>query len=659
MINQEPQPKMLWQPSETWIQQTRLHDYMQWLRNHLGLEFTSYPALWRWSTEQLELFWESLWRYFEVHAHAPYSRVLAERAMPGARWFEGATLNYAEQVFSAEQKDHPALIWASETRGEGQMSWATLRRQVAVVATALRRMGVEQGDRVVGYLPNAPEAVVAFLAAASLGAVWSSAPPEFGEKAVLDRFKQIEPKVLFAVDGYRYGGKDFERLPVVRALMNEIPSLQHTVLIPYLNTDASLDGATRFGELPREAAELRFTPVPFDHPLWILYSSGTTGLPKAIVQGHGGIMLEHLKMNAFHLDLHSGDRFFWFTTTGWMMWNLLVGGLLVGSSVVLYDGSPNYPDLNVLWALAERTGVNVFGASAGFITACVKAGLELGKTRDLSRLRAIGSTGSPLSPEGFRWVYEAVGSDVWLSSTSGGTDLCTAFVGGCPLLPVYEGELQARMLGADVRALDADGHSLIGEAGELVIAAPMPSMPLFFWNDAGNVRYLASYFDTYPGLWRHGDWISFNKHGGAVIYGRSDATLNRQGVRIGTAELYAAVGELPEVVDSLAVGLERPNGGYFLPLFVVLREGQTLNEILKQKIRRCIIERLSPRHQPDEIYQVPEVPRTLSGKKLEVPVKKLLMGISSRLEMGPGTLANPGALQAFEAFAKAMEAKNP
>jgi acetoacetyl-CoA synthetase len=505
---------------------------------------------------------------------------------------------------------------------------------VARIAAGLRRLGVRRGDRVVAYLPNVPETVAAFLATASIGAIWSSCAPEFGAPTVIDRWGQIEPKVLLAVERYRYGGRDFDRRDRIAELERAIPSLEHTVTLP-----------SGWDALTAESGELQFEQVPFDHPLWVLYSSGTTGLPKAIVQGHGGILVEHLKKAHLHMDLRPQDRLFWFTTTGWMMWNFLVGGLLSGTTIVLYDGQP---DVRGLWRFAGEAGVTCFGTSAGFIGACMKAEVEPAREADLSGLHSVGSTGSPLPVEGFEWVYEHVKRDLWLFSTSGGTDLCTAFVGGCPLLPVHAGELQARCLGAAVEAWDEQGRSLIGEVGELVITEPMPSMPLYFWNDPGDERYRASYFDTYPGVWRHGDWIKITERGGAVIYGRSDSTINRQGVRMGTSEIYSAVEGVPDVLDSLVVDVPGSDGGdSVMWLFVVPREDASLDEGLEAEIRRRVREHCSPRHVPDRMVAIAEVPRTLSGKKLEVPVKKILMGADPARAASRDSLANPDALDFF------------
>jgi acetoacetyl-CoA synthetase len=653
-------PEKLWEPPAELVDHARMTEYMRWLAAERGLEFDGYDDLWRWSVTDLDGFWSSIWDFFEVQADGGYDRVLSSHEMPGAEWFAGTRLNYAEHAFAGKDDAEPAILHASELRDLDELSWGELRAQVAALAAGLRGLGVERGDRVVAYLPNIPEAIVAFLASASIGAVWSSCSPDFGPASVIDRFAQIEPKALFAVDGYRYGGKDFDRRETLAELQAAMPSLVGTVVLPYLETDPDLSplrDARRWDELldAGEGAELSFDRVPFDHPLWVLYSSGTTGLPKAIVQGHGGILLEHLKKLHLHVDAHPGDRLFWFTTTGWMMWNFLVSGLLTRAAIVLYDGSPGHPDMSVLWELAARAGVTMFGTSASYIAACMKAGVEPGAGRDLSRLGAVGSTGSPLSPEGFDWIYEQLGADTWLFSTSGGTDLCTAFVGGTPLLPVYRGELQARALGAAVEAWDESGNAVIDEVGELVVTEPMPSMPLYFWGDEDGSRYRAGYFDFFPGVWRHGDWIEITSRGTAVIYGRSDSTINRSGVRMGTSEIYRAVLGVDAIVDALVVDIPRPGTEGWMPLFVVLREGAELDEGLRREIARRVRAQCSPRHVPDEVYAIAEVPRTLSGKALEVPVKRILMGTPAAQAASRDSLANPAALDWFSEMAAGLE----
>jgi acetoacetyl-CoA synthetase len=655
-------PEKLWEPSAELVERSRLREYMRWLEAERGLKLDTYDELWRWSVDDLEAFWSSIWDFFGIQADGGYEHAVGSREMPGAEWFAGTSLNYAEHVFAGKDDDAgAAILHASELRELGELSWGELRAQVAATAAGLRALGVQRGDRVVAYMPNVPEAIVAFLASASIGAVWSSCSPDFGPASVIDRFAQIEPKVLFAVDGYRYGGKDFDRRETLAQLQAAMPSLARTVVLPYLDPDPDLSplrDAMPWNELRAagEGAELSFERVPFDHPLWVLYSSGTTGLPKAIVQSQGGILLEHLKKLNLHVDAHPGDRLFWFTTTGWMMWNFLVSGLLTRAAIVLYDGNPGHPDMGVLWDLAERAGVTMFGTSASYIAACMKAGAEPGAGRDLSRLKAVGSTGSPLSPEGFDWIYEHLGTDTWLFSTSGGTDLCTAFVGGVALLPVYRGELQGRALGAAVEAWDEDGSPVTDEVGELVVTEPMPSMPVFFWgDDEEQSRYRASYFEHYPGVWRHGDWIEVTSRGTAVIYGRSDSTINRSGIRMGTSEIYRAVLGLDQIVDALVVDVPRPGTEGWMPLFVVLREGAELNDDLSKEIARRVRSQCSPRHVPDEVFQIAEVPRTLSGKVLEVPVKRILMGTPPKQAASRDSLANPAALDYFVALAGSLD----
>ncbi len=654
--------ELLWEPSTESVERSTMTRYMRWLADERGLEFGDYESLWRWSASEIEDFWGSIWDFFEVGASAPYSEVLRDHAMPGADWFPGALLSYPQHIFRNRDDADVAVRHASELRELGEVTWGELGDQVARAAAGLRELGIGRGDRVVAYMPNIPETLVAFLATASLGAIWSSCSPDFGASSVVDRFAQIEPKVLFCVDGYRYGGRDFDRTEVVAGLQSAMPTLERTVVLPYLAPEpdlSKLDRAITWHDLlaSGEGATLEFEQVPFDHPLWVLYSSGTTGLPKAIVQGHGGILLEQLKKLNLHVDAQEGDRLFWFTTTGWMMWNFLIGGLLTPASIVLYDGSPGHPDMGVLWDLAERAGMTCFGTSASYIAACMNAGVEPSDGRDLSTLRSVGSTGSPLSPEGFEWVYRHVGRDTWLFSTSGGTDVCTAFVGGVPLLPVYRGELQGRALGARVEAFDEDGNSIVDEVGELVITEPMPSMPLYLWGDDDGSRYRASYFDVYPGVWRHGDWIEITSRGTAVIYGRSDSTINRQGVRMGTSEIYRAVQGIPEITDALVVDIPKPGTEGWMPLFVVLADGETLDDELTGKIKRRIRELCSPRHVPDAVYEIAEVPRTLSGKVLEVPVKRILTGTPPEQAASRDSLANPRSLDYFVELAGTLAAE--
>jgi acetoacetyl-CoA synthetase len=638
-------PTVLWQPGEEFAGRTRMRAYMRWLAGERGVQAATYADLWRWSVDDLDGFWSSIAEYFDVRFHDPPSAVLGSRAMPGAQWFAGATLSYPEHILRDRDDAAVAIRHASELRPLTEMTWGELRMLTARIQAGLRDLGVTRGDRVVAYMPNIPEAIAAFLAVAGLGAIWSSCSPDFGARSVVDRFAQIEPKVLLAVDGYRYGGRDFDRGAVVEQIHAEVGGT--LVRLGYLDASGWQDGFLGPTDSP-----LELTPVPFDHPLWVLYSSGTTGLPKAIVHGHGGILLEQLKKLNLHLDAHREDRIFWFTTTGWMMWNFLAGVLLTPASIVLYDGNPGTPSLDRLWELAAEAGVTCFGTSAAFIAGCMKAGVRPAQGRDLSALRSVGATGSPLSPEGFRWVYDELGADTWLFSTSGGTDVCTAFVGGVPLEPVYVGELQGRSLGCDVQAFDEDGRALVDEVGELVITQPMPSMPLFFWGDPDGERLREAYFEMYPGIWRHGDWIELTSRGTAIIYGRSDSTINRGGVRMGTSEIYRAVLSLDEIVDALVVDVPREGEENWMALFVVLRAGAELGDELRAAIARRIREDCSPRHVPDDVFTVAEVPRTLSGKVLEVPVKRILSGTPPERAASRDSLANPAALDWFAEFAR-------
>ena len=653
-------PTPLWQPDPGRAEATQLVRFQHWATEHHGAPTGDYAALHAWSTDDLDRFWTAVAQWFDVRFSTPPTRALAGAAMPGAEWFPGARLNYAEHALrhgeAAEHAEQPAVLHLDESGADPQvLTWAELRRQVGSLAARLRELGVRPGDRVAGYVPNVPQAAVAVLATAAVGAVWTSCAPDFGARSVLDRFQQLEPVLLFAVDGYRYGGKAHDRSAVVAELRRELPSVREVVHIPLLGTPAP-DGARDWSALTSGDEQPVFEQVAFDHPLWVLYSSGTTGLPKAIVQGHGGIVVEHLKQAGLHLDLGPEDRFFWYTSTGWMMWNFLLAGLLVGASIVTYDGSPGYPATDAQWRIAERAGVTVFGTSAAYITACAKADLHPGRDLDLSRLRAIGTTGSPLPPDGFHWIHDRVRADLWLASVSGGTDLCSCFVGGVPTLPVYVGEIQAACLGVALEAWDADGKPVIGEVGELIVTKPVPSMPLHFWNDPEGTRYRESYFEDFPGVWRHGDWITISTRGTVVIHGRSDSTLNRQGVRMGSADIYEVVERLPQIRESLVIGLEQPDGGYWMPLFVVLAEGAVLDEELRTAVRNALREQLSPRHVPDEIIAVAALPHTLTGKRLEVPVKRILGGTPLARAVNPGSLDDPATLDPFVALAAARHA---
>jgi acetoacetyl-CoA synthetase len=646
--------EILWRPGAETVEGTRIGAYLRWLERHRDLRFEDYGGLWRWSVTDLTSFWSSIWQFFGIQADSPASEILTTREMPGAKWFPGARLNYARHALRGPRGE-TVLIALSQTRPHIELSRGELADEVARVRAGLRRLGVGEGDRVAAYLPSLPETVVAFLASASLGALWTACPPEFGVSSVVDRLGQIEPKVLIAVDGYRYGDRDVDRLGDVERLRSALPSVEQLVFLPYLDAEARPPaGAVTWAELRAEEGPLEFTEVDFDHPLWVLFSSGTTGPPKGIVHGHGGILLEHLKNFRLHHDVRPGDRVLWFTTTGWIMWNYLTSGLLADVSIVLYDGNPGHPELGVLWDLAAQARATLFGCGAAFIHSCIKAGIRPAEGRDLSALRAIGSTGSPLAPEAFDWIYSELGDDIWLASVSGGTDIAGAFIGGAPIVPVYRGELPARYLGVDVQAWDEDGNAVIDDVGELVVTQPMPSMPVRFWNDPGHERYTEAYFSTYPGVWRHGDWVRVTPRGSAVIHGRSDSTINRGGIRIGTAEIYSAVLDVDEIADALAVDVpsEDGTGDGFLYLFVVLAERARLTDEVRASLRARIRRDCSPRHVPDEVVVVPDIPRTLTGKLVEVPVKKLLMGRDAAGAASRDTLANPAAFDWFVEFAR-------
>ncbi|MEO8266627.1 MAG: acetoacetate--CoA ligase [Ilumatobacteraceae bacterium] len=644
-------PDLLWAPTPESIADTNVGQFVAWLHDEGKGTFDSYDALWRWSVDDTAGFWAAIWEFFDVRASVPYSQVLDHATMPGTKWFIGARLNYAEHILR-HGGGTPAIIGHSQTRAASTLTWDQLTDQVGRARAGLQRLGVGKGDRVAAYLPNVPETIVAFLATATLGAAWTSCAPEFGVQAVLDRFGQIDPMVLLVVDGYMYGSREIDRRSEVEAIRAGLPSLRATVALQYLR-DEVVVGAISWHELIAEPGPVEFEQVAADHPLYVLYSSGTTGMPKPIVHGHGGILLEHLKVLGLHADLGPTDRFFWFTTTGWMMWNYLVSGLLTGATIVTFDGDPAAPALDTLWGLAAHAEITWFGASAPYYMACRKAGLQPSEMHDLSRVRAVGSTGAPLPADGFHWVYDNVGNDVMLSSISGGTDICSAFVGGCPMVPVIAGEISCRYLGAAVEAFDETGRSVIGEQGELVITKPMPSMPIGFWGDADGSRYRAAYFESYPGMWRHGDWITLDDHGSCVITGRSDATLNRGGVRIGTSEIYRVVESIDGVSDSLIVHLEDSEGGGAgaLVLFVAVADGvhvDSVTALIKQALRAD----LSPRHVPDEIHALPSIPTTLSGKKLELPVKKILRGADPDSVASRGALKNPESLDAVAEVAR-------
>lgn len=635
----------LWKPDARLLESANIKKYMDWLFVKKGLYFNNYQELWSWSVTDIEGFWESLWVYFSIKKKHGYSQVLNAGSFMETRWFEQATLNYAENVFRNKDKKQPAIWFKSERQGLTFISWENMEKQVAAIAAWLRSIGIKPGDRIVGILPNTPHTIAAFLATNAVGAIWSCCSPDFGNTAVIDRFHQISPKVIFAVDGYSYNGKIYDKIEDISIIESAIPSVKHVVVIPYLASDREVSDYISWNDvLMMPPTPLEFEEMPFSHPIWILYSSGTTGKPKAIVHSAGGCLIEHMKALIFHQDVRPGENYFWYSTTGWMMWNYALSALLTGATLTLYDGSPSYPNINVLWELASRAKINHFGAGASFYNACMKAG-DPPVHVDLRALRSIGSTGSPLSAELFKWIYANIKPDIWLISLSGGTDVCSAFVGGCPLLPVYPGEIQCRMLGAKVESFDDNGNPLIDQPGEMVITRPMPSMPLYFWNDTNNQKYQESYFNRFDNVWHHGDWIEVTSRGSVIIYGRSDATLNRHGVRIGPSEIYEAVETFEEVKDSLVVYLENQDK---ILLFLVFNEGYELTPELTTAIQSKLRTGYSPRHVPDEIRVAPAIPYTKSGKKMETPVKRILMGGNSMSSISKEAMANPESLTFFE-----------
>ncbi|OIN82796.1 acetoacetate--CoA ligase [Mycobacterium malmoense] len=637
-----------WIPDEATLADANLTRFMAWLDETGRGRFANYQALWAKSVDDIDWFWDAVWNYFDIRADSPPRAVLGNRSMPGAEWFPGARVNYAAEIFRHATDERPALIVVGED-GSTEWSWARLERETAAFAAYLRGVGVKPGDRVVGYLPNVAEAVVAALAAACVGAVWAVCNQDLAVDGVLARLGQVEPTVLVASDGSVYDGKRIDRREQLAEIRRAMPTLRATVVVPRLGL--GLDGdAVPWAKAVQADAALDIAPVPFAHPLWVMFSSGTTGKPKGIVHGHGGVLLEHLKYLSLQLDLRPGDRFLWYSSTSWMMWNLLLSGLLVESTIVLYDGSPTHLGTDGLWRVAAEAGVTVFGAGAGYLLACAKKELKPGASYPLDTLRAVGSTGSPLPASGFRWVQEGLGRPVPVISMSGGTDVCTAFIGGCPILPVVPGELSCICLGAAVEAWSGPRNPVIGEEGELVLTKPMPSMPVSFWNDADGSRYRAAYFDKYPGVWWHGDWITITDRGSVVVHGRSDATLNRLGVRMGSAEIYTAVERMPEVRDCLVIGVEQDDGGYWMPLFVDLADGVELDDELRSRIVAEIRHHASPRHVPDDILQVPGMPRTLTGKRLEIPIKRILLGADPGEAVQQSSVDRPELLDAFVAY---------
>ncbi len=649
---------VLWTPGAAWIAQCNLTHFMQWLAGERQLQFDDYAALWRWSTSELEDFWQAIWDYCDIRASTPPTAVLTERKMPGADWFPGARLNFAEHVLRNERPGTDALFYLSEQMPLQGFAWEKLAGQARIVATELRRRGVRAGDRVVAYLPNVPEAMAAMLAAASIGAIWASCSPDFGSQGVLDRFAQLAPKVLFCADGYRYNGRQFDRRDELRAIIGALPSLELVVELPQAEgagavplVAQSVFWSDLLDRPPVPAQDFVFEQVPFSHPLWVLFSSGTTGLPKAIIHGHGGILLEMNKTLRFHHDFRPGERVFFYTTTGWVMWNFMLSALMVGACPVLYDGNPAYPSPDVLWKMAQDCGASFFGASPSYVDIMQKAGIVPRERFDLSALRALMPAGSPVSPECTAWFYDAVKADLWVATGSGGTDCCTGLVASVPILPVRAGEIQAPALGVAVAAYDAQGRSVVDQVGELVITLPMPSMPVGFWGDTDGSRYRQSYFEEFPGVWRHGDYFRINARLGCFVEGRSDATLNRHGVRICTAEIYRALASIKEVADGLIVNLDLPGGRFFMPLFVKMAPGQQLTAELQDRIRAHLRREYTPRHVPDRIVAMPDIPMTLTGKKMEVPVRRILMGVAPETAANRSAMLNPRSLDDYVAFA--------
>jgi acetoacetyl-CoA synthetase len=650
---------VLWTPSPERRTDANITHFINWLERERGLRFENYLQVWQWSIDELETFWRSIWDYFEIKSSAPYECVLRKRVMPAAEWFPGTRLNFAEHMLLRESSGNDALLHLSETQPLAAMKWDELAGKVRILATELRKMGIRPGDRVVAYLPNTPHALIAMLAAASIGAIWASCGPDFGIRGALDRYQQLEPTVIFCVDGYRYGGKPFSRKADLKEILQQLPSLKHVIYLPYLypeDRELPTNRAVFWNDIldrpAVSAADFQFEQVPFAHPLMILFSSGTTGLPKPIVHCHGGTLLEQMKSDHLHMDLHPGDKIFFFTTTGWMMWNFLTGAILVGAIPVLYDGNPAYPESDVLWKMVEQSGANFFGASPTYQQILAKSGIVPKDRFNLSELKSVMLAGSPVTAECMAWFYDNVKSDMFIMSGSGGTDVCTGFNGGVPTVPVFAGEIQGPHLGVAAYAFNEKGESVVDEVGELVITLPMPSMPVGFWGDGNNERYLESYFQDYPGIWRHGDFYKVNQRGGCFVLGRSDATLNRHGVRIGTAEVYRSLQKVAEVEDALIVNLDLAGGHFFMPLFVKLQSGLTLNEPIAEKIKKCIRDEYSPRHVPDKIYQVMEIPYTLTGKKMEIPVRRIMMSVPVAKAANLAAMANPTSLDFFVAYTR-------
>ncbi|QQR99002.1 MAG: acetoacetate--CoA ligase [Sphingobacteriales bacterium] len=639
---------LLWQGSQAFINDSNLYKYQQFIEDRYSVSFSNYHELWQWSIEHISEFWESLTVFFNIKFHQPYKTILqrSDTRMIDTKWFDGATLNYAEHIFRNKNAENHAIVYKNEDNATQYISWQELEKKVLSIQQYLIRKNIQKGDRVVAYLPNTPDAIIAFLACNSIGAIWSCCSPDFGTESIIDRFQQIEPKVFIAADSYQYNGKRFNKIETIQSIVQGIPSLEDVILI----SDDKHPNFSSWNELlndKQEKENLEFVAVPFDHPIWILYSSGTTGKPKGITHSTGGNLIEHYKALALHQDCKPGEKFMWYSTTGWMMWNFALSSLLVGCTLCIYDGAPNFPSITSVWEFVDKEKINHFGIGAAFYISCMKEKLDISNTYELKHLRSLGSTGSPLPNDGFEYIYQKIKKDIWLISISGGTDVCSAFVGGCPYLPVYAGEIQCRMLGASVHAWNDEQISVLNELGELMITEPMPNMPVYFWNDEDNKKYLQAYFEHDQSVWRHGDWIKITNNDGVIIFGRSDATLNRDGVRIGTAEIYNAVEGIELIKDSLVICIEKDNGSYYMPLFVVLSDTQSLDDTLVKEIKQTLRSKYSPRHVPDEIIQINAVPYTISGKKMEMPIKKILMGMPLEKSISLDAMKNPECIDEY------------